>query len=196
MYKFLTFLILVPFISFAQTRYDLDQEASKMKWQGAYVIGGGHEGTVKVRPGFIMIETGNKITKGEFIFDMTTIKTEEEHNEGTDLDDHLRSADFFHVEKFPLGYFNFVSANPSPSVSNLNQYNVTGILTLKSISNTIAFPATIYFEAGSAIVTADIIIDRTQWDIVYNSQSYFADLKDGAIANDIKVHVDLTFKMQ
>src|SRR5207249_3114442 len=81
--------------------YKVDAEASKIEWVGTKVSGY-HTGTVKIKSGKLTVNNGN-ITGGNFVMDMPSIvatgpkKVSEEMCKK--LTNHLRSPDFFDVEK-------------------------------------------------------------------------------------------------
>ncbi len=66
-----------------------------------------------------------------------TIKTPSVNTGVTDRDKHLRSADFFDVEKFPEISFKSTSIKPS---SRKDVYDVTGTFTMHGITKTITLP--------------------------------------------------------
>src|ERR1700681_1250222 len=55
-----------------------------------------------------------------------------------DRDTHLRSEDFFHVEKFPTISFKSTSVK----AGGANQFEVAGPLTIRGVSNDIVLPVT------------------------------------------------------
>jgi polyisoprenoid-binding protein YceI len=119
-----------------------------------------------------------------------------------DLEEHLKSDDFFSTSRFPKAFFSATSIVagtstdvPSKEVANdpISNYKVTGYLAIKGIINVVTFPAHIQMKGKAIRVKAEISIDRTNWGITYQSKSIFADLKDGVIEDEIKILVDLQF---
>jgi len=170
---------------------------SKLQWIGKPLVGGGHEGTINFISGSITTSASGDITKGDFVLDMNTIrntdmKPEDGHG-GKDLEDHLKSKDFFSVTKYPRANFSILKVITEPTASDTQQVRVTGLLSIKGITNEIVFPATISQNKESVNVKAELTIDRTKWDIIYNSKTIFSNLKDGFISDEIKIVVDLTF---
>jgi polyisoprenoid-binding protein YceI len=80
----------------AQERLTADKDKTTLQWLGEKVLGQ-HTGTINLQDGWLSLKD-NKIISGEFTIDMTTIK-ESESNQM--LENHLKSDDFFGVEKFP-----------------------------------------------------------------------------------------------
>lgn len=130
---------------------------------------GQHLGTVEIAGGSIGSK-GNEILSGSFDVNMTTIKNidlDEESGKGK-LEGHLKSADFFDVENNPKATFEVTKASAADHA--MATHNITGNLTIKGISKSVTIPANISF-VGDKMLTATpaFTIDRTQWDIKYNS---------------------------
>jgi len=181
--------------SWADKVSTLSTSESKLQWIGKPLVGGGHEGTIKFISGSITTSVSGLITQGEFVLDMNTIKNVDIKPESSaeELEEHLKSEDFFAVSKYPRANFSILKIIPESKTGDVQQVNVTGLLTLKRITNIITFPATITRKGEAANIKAEITIDRTKWDIIYNSKTIFSNLKDGFISDEIKIVVDLKF---
>ncbi|MES2416833.1 MAG: YceI family protein [Bacteroidota bacterium] len=166
--------------------YTVDVAQSSVTWEGKKFVGG-HVGTVNLTSGSLVFN-GKKLTSGSFATDMTTIK-ESKANAG--LEKHLKSADFFGVDKFPAA--NFVIKKVEGSGASVN---VTGDLTIKGITNSITFPATVVWNADKTVIaTADkIVIDRTKYGIQFKSKSVFANIGDNFIYDEFTLAVKLVAK--
>jgi polyisoprenoid-binding protein YceI len=148
----------------------VDPAKSVINWQGKKVSGE-HQGNVKLSKGILNVES-NKLVGGSFDIDMRTIVN-------TDLTDpsynaklvgHMKSDDFFSVEKHPISTFKITKAEPiAGAKAGEPNYTVTGDLTIKGITNAITFPATVKITGNQAEATAKFDIDRTKWDIKYGS---------------------------
>jgi len=148
----------------------VDPAASSLTWT-AKKFGGQHNGTVKLSKGTLNLD-GTKLTGGSFVMDMTSIKdvdiTKEDSNKK--LTDHLKSEDFFSVEKNPTSNFTISKVTPlAKAKAGEPNYMVTGNLTIKDITNSITFPATVKVNGANAEAIAKIDIDRTKYDIKYRS---------------------------
>jgi len=148
----------------------VDPAASSINWT-AKKFGGAHNGTVKLAKGTLNLD-GNKLTGGSFAMDMTTIKdvdiTKEDSNQK--LTGHLKSEDFFSVEKYPTSTFVINKVTPiAKAKADEPNYIVTGNLTIKGITNPVTFPATVKVNGANAEAVAKIDIDRTKYDIKYRS---------------------------
>jgi polyisoprenoid-binding protein YceI len=105
---------------------------------------------------------------------------------------HLKSDDFFSVEKHPNVKFEITSLKAG---SSAGEYTVNGKLTIKGITNDVNFPAKVSVNNGGlvkAVGTAKL--DRTKWDIRYGSGKFFQDLGDRMIYDDFEVTFDIAAK--
>jgi len=103
---------------------------------------------------------------------------------------HLSSPDFFNTAEYASAVFNLHSISPNDDGS----HTVSGDLTIKGITNEISFPATVSNADGTLTATAAFAIDRTKWDIKYGSGSFFDNLGDKAIYDDINFELSLVGK--
>jgi polyisoprenoid-binding protein YceI len=198
--KFILVLLAWPFMGFSQEsslekRYELSLTDSKITWKGENFGGaGGHEGTIQPASGYLQISS-NQIKKGDFVMDMNSIRNTDQRDEQgrKDLEEHLRSDDFFSVDQFPKAFFSITKVTQAPAPDKLNMYIITGFLGIKGITNTISFPASIEMNNQVVHAKADIVFDRTKWNVVFQSKTIFSNLKEGILSDDVKISVDLIF---
>ncbi len=148
--------------------YKLDKDATKLKWHAEKVTGE-HDGFVTVKSGTVGYSDG-AITNGKFVIDMKSITVRDIEDEGYNakLVNHLKSEDFFSVEKFPEAIFSIRKVE-----TNGNVQTITGNMTIKGITQEITFPATVT-ESGNTLTTkATIKLDRSKFNVKYNSKSFF-----------------------
>ena len=178
------FVLALSFMSFVTlTEKVVKVESSKVNWKG-YKVTGQHEGTINLKSGKLMFD-GDMLTGGSFVMDMTTINTTDLEGEYKGkLDGHLKSADFFGVEKHPTATMEFLNVSGKDG-----SYKVKANLTIKETTKPVEFSMTI--KGNTA--TANVEIDRTEYDIKYGSSSFFDDLKDKAIYDNFDLNVTLTF---
>ncbi len=160
---------------------------SKLEWTGSKVTGK-HNGTVNISSGELFVDD-NKITGGSFEIDFNTITVLDIKDPETNgkLAGHLKSDDFFSAEKHPKGRFNIKSVVSTGG----NQFNVTGDMIIKGITNEITFPATIEMTDGKITASGDINIDRTKWDIKYGSGKFFENLGDKMISDEFNIKFEI-----
>ena len=114
-----------------------------------------------------------------------TVKTPSIDVEPQKLEDHLRSADFFDVEKHPTATFQ--STSITQKEDGENTHVIEGTLDLRGVSKTIAFPAKVAVESGRATGKAEFTINRKDFGIVY------AGMPDDLIKDEVLLKIDLSF---
>ena len=193
-FKNLALIALVAVFTFSFTKVNAQQKEikianSKVIWKG-YKVTGSHEGTINLKSGFLTFND-NKLTGGEFVMDMTTIKNTDIKSDKYrgDLEKHLRSDDFFGVQKFPESKFVIKESKYLTSGSIL----VKGEITIKGITKPLEFEVDSHKHGESVYVSGLMVIDRTQFDIRYGSGSFFDNLGDRTINNDFEIKFDLMF---
>jgi polyisoprenoid-binding protein YceI len=115
--------------------YKVQPQLSTIGWVGKKV-GGQHNGNIQFKSGQVLVK-GSQITGGTFVVDMTSIKnvdlTDADYN--AKLIGHLKSDDFFAVEKNPTATFVITSIKPLKGDANGNNATITGNLTIKGKTN-------------------------------------------------------------
>jgi polyisoprenoid-binding protein YceI len=168
--------------------YQVDDAKSKINWTGKKVTGQ-HTGTLKLKSGNVVFE--NELIKSvEINIDMTSMICTDITDEKTNANfiGHLKSEDFFSVEKFPTATFKSTKFEKlNTTKQGAPNYKVTGSLTIKGISNEISFDAYINAKESSLVSNANVVFDRSKWDIRYGSGSFFDDLGDKVIYDDIEM---------
>ena len=189
---FMFLAIAMVFTAFSFTNiivetYTADVTMSEINWK-AYKVTGQHEGTVTLKDGALEFTDG-MLSGGSFSIDMATLgSTDLEGEWKGKLDGHLKSEDFFSVEKHPTANFTVtkVSAKGTPG-----DYKITGDLTIKETTKEIKFYAHVEDVNDTRVATADIKLDRTDYDVRYGSGSFFAGLGDKTIYDDFELSVKL-----
>ena len=164
----------------------VNTENSTVKWKGSK-ISSSHEGTVNILKGNLNIDHGT-LVGGQFSIDMQSLATtdmSEEYNKK--LDGHLKNEDFFNVSEFPTASITITHAVKGEG----NSYKVVADLTIKGITRPISFAADVNVNGKNFLATAKIKIDRTKWNIKYNSGNYFKDLGDKLILDEIEFDIFL-----
>lgn len=179
----------------AATAYKVEASQSNLEWNGKKVTGE-HSGNITISKGEILVN-GNKIVGGNVLIDMTSITNTDltDQNYNQKLVGHLKSEDFFSAEKHPTGTFKIKSVTPiKGAAAGAANYTVNGDLTIKGITNPISFPATVSVKNGEASAMGTATLDRTKWDIKYNSKSFFPNIADKAIYDDFTVKFNIVAK--
>ncbi len=186
-------LALLALASFAFTKpqatvtYKVDTQKSTIVWKGKKVTGE-HYGNVTLTSGTLTADNG-KLKGGSFESDLRTLTVtdlkDQEYNQK--LVNHLKSDDFFSVEKHPKSTFVITSVSPQSG----GQVQVKGKLTIKGITQEVSFPATVKADKNQLTASAKIPVDRTKYDIKFRSTNFFENLGDKAIHNDFELDVNL-----
>lgn len=164
--------------------YKVDATQSTLTWVGKKLTGS-HNGTIGLQSGNLLFD-GKKLTGGNFVINMTTIKDADKSER---LEGHLKADDFFGTEKFATSTFVIKKV----VAASADAVNVTGDLTIKGVTNSITFPATVVWNAdGSIAATADkVIVDRTKYGIKYRSKGMFPDVGDKMIYDEFELAIKL-----
>ncbi len=193
MKKWTISLLLISAISFAgfatvnPGNGTVDIENSVIEWKGSKVTGE-HNGTIMLKDASLEMDNG-MLSGGTFVIDMTSIKNlDMAGKDGAGkLEGHLKSADFFNVEEFPTATLEITDV---VSRGTDGSYKIVGDLTIKGITKPIKFNA--QFEGETA--TADIVVDRAEYDVRYGSGSFFDGLADKTIYDEFELSVKLALK--
>jgi polyisoprenoid-binding protein YceI len=164
---------------------------STIMWTG-FKPTGSHTGTIAIENGVFSTNDG-KIHSGTFLIDMksivnTDIPADKEGN--AKIVGHLKSADFFDVEKFPSAAFEITGLEDKDGKSMLS-----GNLSIKGVKNNITFPVTIATSENELKIESEAFtIDRSKWNVKYGSKSFFDDLGDKFINDDIELKISVKAK--
>jgi polyisoprenoid-binding protein YceI len=162
------------------TALAIDTAQSKVSWIAAKITRthnggfGKFDGTVRVNDGKI---AGVKVN-----VDAGSIYTDDEQ-----LVKHLKSDDFFAVDKFPEATF---EANQFMKIDTMKgaTHMVTGNLTMHGVTHSVTFPAAINVSNDAVTARADFKINRKDWGIVYPGKP------DDIIADDVRIIFDIAAK--
>ena len=189
---YISLLFLFSNSIFSQTlSQSINITKSNVKWYGDEITGKQHYGSLKFKEGNIILtgtgKISDKIISGNFIVDMTSLNVEDLTGRGkSSLEGHLKSDDFFSVNKFNFAYLKILKSNdPVNGVQTIN-----GDLTIKGISH----PVTFTMELNGKKAKSNLIFDRTKYDVKFRSGNFFQNLGDKLIYDDIKLEVSLVFE--
>jgi polyisoprenoid-binding protein YceI len=173
--------------------YTLSPGKTSIKWHGMKkLIDSHHYGTVMLKNGEVAVTNG-ALSAGKFVVDMTTIhSTDLEGNpKYADLVGHLKSEDFFDVANYPEATLEITSVEPLQGNEEANA-TVYANLTIKGITHNISFPAQITVSDTQVSARGKFTIDRSKWNVRYGSESFFKNLGDKVIKNEIDFEVNFT----
>ncbi|GAB3167688.1 YceI family protein [Telluribacter humicola] len=168
------------------TPVKVNTKASTFHWLAKKVTGE-HYGTIGIQDGTLMVDKG-KLTGGEFAIEMNTLTNTDGDAPNQRLVSHLKSPDFFDVEKFPVSNFKITKAVPKGG----DKYDITGDLTIKGVKQSVTFPAIVKVDAkGNVSAEAKFDVDRTKFGLQYRSGSFFENLGDKMIYDTFTVDVKI-----
>lgn len=154
-------------------------ENSKIEFTGSKVTGK-HDGGFKQFSGNIeLVNDKPEESKVSVEMDINSIYTDAE-----DLTKHLKTADFFDVEKFPKASFTSTKIVPDTAKGE-NNYTVTGDFDLHGVKKSISFPAKIVVNENEATVETEFAINRKDFGIVYAGKT------DDLIRDDVVIKLNL-----
>jgi hypothetical protein len=162
---------------------NIDTQASVLNWKGTKPTGA-HNGIVTLKSGGLLIEDG-EIAEGQFTFDMASISNEDmKGSEGAGkLEGHLKSADFFDVATYPISTFVITNVE-----ENEGKLAITGNLQIKDVTKSITIPATLSTADGVTILESETFtVDRSDFNVKYGSKSFFDNLKDKFIDDNMEL---------
>jgi polyisoprenoid-binding protein YceI len=175
----------------AQTS-QVDPATSSLQWKGAKVIGDSHTGNIAIKSGEITYGKDGPAS-AVIVVDMKSITN-------TDLKDaeynkklitHLKSDDFFSVEKHPEAK---LTIKKFTKVTG-DEFKLDGELSIKGIVKPVSLKAKVSQEKQEiSKITADLEFDRTEFEVRYGSGKFFQGLGDKVIADKVEVKVELKGK--
>jgi polyisoprenoid-binding protein YceI len=152
--------------------------SSRVDFTGSKVTGS-HEGGFKSVKGTVELADGKmEIARVSAELDMTSSWSD---NEG--LTKHLKSPDFFDVEKFPKAVF--VSTDIKSGGENGATHTIIGDFTLHGVTKSIGFPASVTVAEGKATIKSEFVIKRKDFGIVMDGKP------DDAIRDEVVIKLDI-----
>jgi polyisoprenoid-binding protein YceI len=176
----------------------VDAAATTIKWRATHKGGMAPRfGTLSVTNGTLSVNNGN-VTAGSFTVDMNSLKVDsaavtEAGKKATDLEGHLKNADFFDVAKYPIAKFEITSVrvfDPAKDKSIMEGATnmVSGNLNIKDKTVNITFPAKITVTETGADVQAKFAVDRTTWGLNLGAEG---DPANWMISKDFELDINL-----
>ena len=146
----------------------IDTGRSHILWKGTEMWQSGkHEGTVNLREGYLILNEDH-LTGGKFVADMNTIAVTDIPKDDPvprrRLRNHLKSEDFFYVEKYPTAIFEITSSE----LLKADSLKIQGDLSIRDITKPVSFIALKKSDSDSTLAfDAAFKIDRFAWNISY-----------------------------
>jgi polyisoprenoid-binding protein YceI len=173
--------------------YKADLQKSNVQFTGVTPILQQH-GFFSLKEGMLTIKDSS-VQSGHFIIDATSLTAfDADGSPNSKLQNHLKSHDFFDVQKFQTARFEITNVQPRVKL-NKNvvmkdaTHTITGNLKIKDITKSISFPVKIHVGDGKLIADASFNIDRAQWGINYGNDKS-AGVKYIKPEINLKVHLE------
>lgn len=168
--------------------YKVDLKSSQFKWTGYHLAKSyEHWGYVDLKSGSLLTD-GKKITSGEFVIDMTTIvnKDLEDGKDNAKLVNHLKSDDFFGVEKHPEAKL----VIKKTELKSGDTYSTVADLTIRGITKEINFETVVKSIGDNSIeATADFKVKRTDFEVMYGWS-----IENAMLDGEFRIEVKLVAK--
>lgn len=178
-------LVVVLSVSTFGQKANVDPAKSKIHWSGKKIVGNSHNGELKVKSGVLEFKN-DQIVSGNIVVDMQSMTNldleDKEYN--AKLIGHLKSDDFFSVDKYPTATFDVKKATKF----NNGKSVVTGEITIKGIKKPVTAEVT---KKNENTYTTTVTLDRSQFDVRYGSNSFFDNLGDKAIDNNFVLEITI-----
>lgn len=152
-------------------QYKVDTMNSRVEWKGYKVLKSDqttHFGIIRFESGDITVKDG-KLQSGKFVADINTLENidlKDNQEMKTKLEGHLKSADFFEVEKFPTASYEITKVTETTS----GDYNtiLDGNLTIKGITKPVQFKANVTVQNGNvSVATEPTDINREDYGLKF-----------------------------
>lgn len=139
-------------------QYKVDTMNSRVEWKGYKVLKSDqttHFGIIRFESGDVTVKDG-KLQSGKFVTDVNTLENidlKDNLEMKTKLEGHLKSADFFEVEKFPTASYEITKVTDA----NAGDYNtiLDGNLTIKGITKPVQFKANVMVKNGEVSIATE-----------------------------------------
>jgi polyisoprenoid-binding protein YceI len=103
---------------------------------------------------------------------------------------HLQSADYFDVKRFPFATIEIAQVDSLTDKT----VQITGYLTIKTVSKLVSFPATVEVQNGVLNASAKLTIDRTKWGMNYRSGKFYEKFADQIVTDEIEFDIKIRAK--
>ena len=163
----------------------IDLSRSSIKWKGTKMKGlGKHEGYIGFENAYFLCDQ-DKITGGQLIVDMTSLSVtdipEHEFIPIRNLNNHLKSEDFFDVMSFPISTFDIRQIEYTSD----NTLRVNGYLTIKNITNPISMIAIQQDNTFKSVLR----FDRFDYNISYEGNWIEKTLVDREVELSVAIYL-------
>lgn len=175
--------------------YRIDTAASVIRWTGRNLFNQ-HYGTIRLSSGEISIRKG-LLVSARFAIDMNSIACADlaDSQWNAMLIQHLKTADFFLTDRFPVAEFIAGSVEPVSTTVGAPTHLLKGSFTLRGVTRPLEFPVVVASADGKRLTgQGQFEIDRTDYGSVYGSGKFFRHLGKHVVNDllhlDVMIHAD------
>ncbi|GIV22997.1 MAG: hypothetical protein KatS3mg025_0656 [Bacteroidia bacterium] len=166
----------------AGTVLQVDGQKSEVKAIGTKVTGR-HEVRFPIKEASLSVGEGGCLSGGKVTWDLAQLQVLDlEGEKKAKLEGHLKSPDFFDVEKHPEGVFEITGCEKGVG----DTLYLSGNLTLRGVTKNIRFPAVVRYEGNTLSGKANFNINRQEWGIAYKG------MPDDLIRDEVNIQLDIT----
>lgn len=152
-----------------ETKYQLDANASSIKWLSTYEDGKTHKGDLKFKSGTFQFDV--KTLLGAFSYiNMQSLTCTDVADEGfnRELVTEMRSDAELNLFKYKDATFKIVKAKRLDVAEGQPNYDVDGILKLKGIDIPVKFTATILMKKSGITFKSDFVVPKDLAKLPYD----------------------------
>ena len=164
----------------------INLEMSNIRWYGEQITGKEHFGNLKFLDGEIELKN-DIVVSGFFTVDMNSLTVEDLSGTGKKrLEGHLKGKNWFGVSSFPESKLKITQIGKVEG----DVQKVQADLSIKGNTNDVTFSFEMVSENNA---NSNLTFNRAKYNVTNRSGSFFDDLGDRLILDDIRLEVDLHF---
>ncbi len=176
--------IILACIAFTMNAQNLELNESTLNWTGKAAFNNySLSGTLQTKSGNIDLDDATIKTLS------ITINMKSLNHDNKDLKKHLRSSDFFDIKTYNTATFTLIE----PAIITENKATIKGMMTIKGVSKTETLIVNVMTSETETVLEFETVLDRTDYNVNFNSPSLFKKLKEQAIADDFTLKGRLVF---
>ncbi|MFL2511426.1 MAG: YceI family protein [Candidatus Neomarinimicrobiota bacterium] len=153
----------------------LNENKSIFLWSGGLKFGkSNHTGNLKMLNGSITLDDNN--ISGAVVIDMQSLSNLDlPIGPNQRLTSHLRSPDFFNVEKYPKAKLIIKSSKVLEKLdSGKYKMRINGDMTIKNKTNPITFEAIVDLDSNTKTAEGKLLFDRSDFNVQYRSEMHLS----------------------
>jgi len=178
----LTTTLLIPAMTVTGADYELKKH--RIEWSGS-MPASTHKGLLTPEEFSVDITDEGKVDYLKVVLDMDSINvTDLEGKKRDKLMNHLRSEDFFYVEKYPTARF---------VMDEHRDGYLYGTITIRGVSEQFSIPVEVRgHEDRGWMLTGAFTFDRQNFNVNYQNSGFFGVAKDKIIKDEVELDIELT----